>query len=406
MARTPAAIIIDQDAQSRFDVKQAVKSSGLTFAGEAGFGQDAIALATDTRPDVVFVALNAPMERPLQTIESLIALLPSTPVIAYAEAPDTNAWRSAMRAGIRDLIPTPVRPEALRDAVVKAMAVEEGRRLRHHGQAAAEAPVGTVITVFGAKGGIGKSTLAVNLAVAFAQQSASTVIVDLDTGFGDVTSMLNVRADRTLYDLVRDLDSIGRDELKQYLTSHEPSGLDVVASPPVLEWRNISPTDIRRCIELLMKYYDKVVLDTSGTLNEVSEIALDLATIVLWVTTSEFTSVRDSIDAMAALEALSIPRERMRVVLNASSAEDNVRMQTVQQVLQKDVFWQVPFDKRVRQGTHFGQPIVISSPQSVAARSLADLARVISGGRSANGHKSNGSLRWLSSGRAAKAEVN
>ena len=405
MAHTPAAIIIDQDVQSRFEAKTALRSSGLTLAGEAGFGQEAIALATETRPDIIFVALNSPMERPLQTVDSLAALFPTTPMIAYAKAPDTDAWRSAMRAGMRDLIPMPLKAEALRDAVVKAMAVEEHRRLRLHGQAPVQAGVGTIITVFGAKGGIGKSTVAVNLAIAFAQQGASTVIVDLDTGFGDVTSMLNIRAERNLGDLVREVDRTDRELLKQYVTRHEESGLDVLASPPVLTWRTLDVGDIRRSIELLAKYYDKVVLDTSGTLNEVSEMVLEIATMVLWVTTSEFTSVRDSIEALRALDTLSIPRERTRIVLNASSADDGVRPQTVQQVLQMDVFWHIPYDKRVRQGTHFGQPIVVSSPQSVAAKSLTDLANVIAGGRASNTSKPKDGMRFWSGSREPKPEI-
>lgn len=383
MARTPAAIIIDQDVQSRFEVKQAVVSSGLTLAGEAGFGQEAIALAGDVRPDLIFIALNSPMERPLQTIESLAAMLPATPMLAYAKAPDTDAWRNAMRAGIRDLIPMPLRPEALRDAVLKAMAAEENRRLRLHGDVEVQPAAGTIVTIFGAKGGIGKSTVAVNLAVAFAQQGASTIIVDLDTGFGDVTAMLNLRAERTLSDLVRDIEHVGRDDLRQYVVLHEQSGLDVLSSPPVLSWRSLDLTGLRRVLETLARYYDKVVLDTSGTLTDVSEIAIDVATMVLWVTTSEFTSVRDSIDALKALDSLSVPRERTRVVLNASSADDGVRPETVQEVLQMDVFWHIPYDKRVRQGTHFGQPVVVSAATSVAARSFADLANVISGGRAA-----------------------
>jgi len=405
VARTPAAIVIDHDVQTRFEVKQAVRASGLSFAGESGFGQEAIALVTDTRPDIMFVALNSPMERPLRTIESLLALSPATPVIVYSNAPEVDAWRHAMRAGVRDLLVMPVRPEAVREAVVKSLAAEESRRLRRNGGRAAEAlSAGTIITVFGAKGGIGKSTLSVNLSVAFAQQGTSAVVVDLDTGFGDVTAMLNVRAERTLREFVRDIDSVTRDDLREYVVRHADSGLDVLASPPALEWRSLSANDLRRAIEVLAKYYDKVVLDTSGALNDVSEVALDLATVVLWVTTSEFTSVRDSLDAIRALEALSIPRERMRVVLNASSPDDEIRAQTVQEVLQRDVFWQLPYDKRVRQGTHFGQPIVISAPNSVVARSFVDLATVIAGGRPRGEAPRGGALGWLA-GRVARAEA-
>ena len=171
------------------------------------------------------------------------------------------------------------------------------------------------------------------------------LIVDLDTGFGDVTPMLEHQAGAHP-PRPRARSGAGRPQEPSSTSCATSSpDLDVLAGPSALEWRTIKPDDLRRTLELLARYYDKVVLDTSGTLNEVSEIALDMATIVLWVTTSEFTSVRDSIDALRALDTLSIPRERMRIVLNASSPDDNVRSDTVEQVLQRDVFWQIPYDK-------------------------------------------------------------
>jgi MinD-like ATPase involved in chromosome partitioning or flagellar assembly len=88
-------------------------------------------------------------------------------------------------------------------------------------------------------------------------------------------------------------------------------------------------------------------------------------------------------------------------VVNSVSPEDNVRAKTLQDVFQKDVFWQIPYDKRVRQGTHFGQPITVSSPQSVAARSIADLATVVSGGRPENGRKPTNGLKWPTRAQAA-----
>ncbi|MEX0749832.1 MAG: AAA family ATPase [Dehalococcoidia bacterium] len=404
MARTPAAIIIDHDVQARFEVKQMLRPTGFTFAGESDFGQEAITLATDTRPDVMIIALNTPMERPLQTIESLLGLFPETPVIAYSQSRDIDAVRAAMLAGVRDFLPLPLKPDTLRESIVRSMAAEENRRLRHQGHVSGPTALGTVITVFGAKGGIGKSTISTNLAVSLAKHGTSTVIVDLDTGFGDVTSMLDVRPERTLGDLARDVDHVGREELRDYVATHVASGLDIVASPPVLEWRQLSVDDLRQSIELLSKYYDKIVLDTSGSLNEVSELALELATIVLWVTTTEFTSVRDSLEAMRAMETLALPKERMRVVLNTVSPEDNVRPKTLQDVFQKDVFWQIPYDKRVRQGTHFGQPIAVSQPQSAAARSIADLATVLAGGRPDNGRKPSNGVKFAGRTRAANAE--
>jgi pilus assembly protein CpaE len=403
VAKTLAALVIDQDVQSRYEMKQVVRSCGLSLAGEAGLGIEAMSTARDTHADLILVAVNEPMERPLQTVESLVSLLPDTPVIVYSSATEIESVRRTMLAGARDFLPRPVKPEMLRDSVLKTMEAAENRRLRHTGESA-PATAGTVVTIFGAKGGIGKSTLSTNLAVALAQQSDQpVVIVDLDNGFGDIAGMLDIKPDRTLFDLSRDIDKVGREDLKKYVVRHEMSGLDVLAGPSLLDWRKLTPDDVRRVVELLARTYDKVVLDTAGTLNEISELAVELATVVLWLTTTEFASVRDTIEALRAFQTLSFPQDRMRLVINAIFPDDDVRAQAVQDALQREVFWQIPYDKKIRQGTHLGQPIVVTAPQSVAARSFTDLATVLAGGR-VNGHKkATGAFRWRQQGQGVAA---
>jgi pilus assembly protein CpaE len=310
-----------------------------------------------------------------------------------------------MLAGARDFLVRPVRPETLRDSVLKAMEAEENRRLRSAGQVPVAPTQATVITIFGAKGGIGKSTLSTNLSVALAKQGkASVVIVDLDNGFGDVTGMLDLKPERTMQDLIRDVAKVDRDDLKKYLTVHEPSGLNVLAGPAVLEWRSIAADDVRAVIDVLARNYDTVVIDTSGMLNEFSELAVEVSTMLLWITTTEFASVRDSIEALRALKSLQYSDERVRVIVNAITGDDLVRTTAVQEALQREVFWNIPYDKKVRQGTHLGQPVVIRAPQSPAARSYVDLATVISGGRVDPNRKALPGFRWRPSSQPAVAE--
>jgi pilus assembly protein CpaE len=365
---------------------------------------EAITTAQDVQPDVIFVGVNEPMERPLQTLEQIASVMPDTPLIVVSDSREIDTARKAMLAGARDFLTRPVKPDVLRQSVLKAMEAEENRRLRKTGTAAAAPTQGTVVTVFGAKGGIGKSTIATNLAVAMAKQSnSSVVIVDLDNGFGDVTGMLDVRPERSILELARDIDRVEKDDLRKYLARHELSGLDVLAGPGVLDWRKVTADDTRRVIDVLTRSYDTVVLDTSGMLNDMSELAIELATIVLWVTTTEFASVRDSLEALKALTQLSIPQDRIRIVTNAITADDGVRPAAVEEALQRDVFWSIPYDKKVRQGTHLGQPIVMTSPQSVAARNFMDLATLIAGGRLEQKGKIFGGFKWRGT-QAAPAE--
>ncbi len=405
MAKNPSALVVDSDIQARFEAKQVVKASGLTLAGESAFGMEAVSAASEMKPDVIVVGVAEPMERPLQTVESLQSLLPETPIIVYSDSKDIETIRKAMMSGARDFLSRPIKPETLRTSVLAALESEEKKKLRQLGQIPSAPTAGTVVTIFGAKGGIGKSTITTNLAVALARmQRASVCVVDLDNGFGDIAGMLDVKPERTLADMSRDIDLIERDDISRYVTKHELSDLDILAGPTVLEWRKITPDHVRRVVDFLARHYDTVLLDTSGMLNELAEMAVEIGTIVLWVTTTEFASVKDSLEAMRALKMLSYSQERVRIVMNAISPDDGVRPSVVQDALQRDVFWNIPYDKKVRQGTHLGQPIVITSPQSIAAKSLMDLATVVAGGRIEKAGKIKGNFKWRPGSAPAVAE--
>jgi pilus assembly protein CpaE len=389
MARTPSALIVDTDVQARFEAKQVVRASGLTMAGECGFGMEAASTASELQPDVILVGVAEPMERPLQTIESLQTFLPETPILVYSATKELETVRKAMMAGAKDFLAKPIKPETLKNSVLSALLAEEKKRMRQMGQIPSSATAGTIVTIFGAKGGIGKSTVATNLAVSMAQMERSSVcLVDLDNGFADVADMLDMKPERTLFDLVRDLDMIEREDIARYVTRHSLTDLDLMAGPSLLDWRKLHRDDVRRAIELLARNYDTVILDTCGTLNELTEMAVEVATIVLWVTTTEYASVKDSLEAMRILRMLSFSPERIRIVMNAVSTDDAVGAAVVQDALQRDVFWTVPYDKKVRQSTHLGQPAVITAPNSAGAKSLADLARaIVGGGVHENGHR-------------------
>ena len=98
MAKTPAVMVVDQDIQARFEMKQVVKASGLTLAGECNYGMEAITSAGEYHPDIVLVGVNQPMERPLQTVESLVGLLPDTPILVYSDSRALDSARTRARS--------------------------------------------------------------------------------------------------------------------------------------------------------------------------------------------------------------------------------------------------------------------------------------------------------------------
>ncbi len=380
MARVPEVLIVDQDPKARFEVKSLVKQVQLAVAGEAGQGTEAVSLASDAKPDVIVCGIGNPPERSLQTIEALLDVLPETPIIAYGWQDSVEVVRLSMLAGAKNFLSMPATPDKVLDAVRSVLEAEERRRLRLSGQAKALGPRGLVITVFGAKGGVGKSTVATNLGVALASQlGQSAVLVDADNSFGDVAGMLDLRPERTIVDLVRDSDSIERDNVTEYLIRHS-SGLWVLPAPREgLLWRSVQPDRFRKAVNLLARRFDVVVIDTVGALNDLSLAALEEGNIVLWVTSSDFSSINNSVIGLETLQQLSFPDSRIRLMINVTSPDDSVRPSKIEEVLGRKFFWSIPYDRQVRLDGQVGRPAVLSHPESRGAKSITELAQALMG---------------------------
>ena len=394
MARVPEVMVVDQDPQARYEVKQLAKHAQLTVTGEAAFGTEAVSLAAELKPDVIICGMSKPPERSFQTMEALLDLLPETPIVAYSWRDDAEAVRRAMMAGARDFFVMPAEHDRVLESIKSVLEAEERKRLRMTGQAKALGPRGMIIAVFGAKGGIGKSTIAVNLGVALSSELAhSVVVVDGDNNFGDCAALLDLKPTRNILELVQDLDGLERNAITDYLTLHE-SGLWVLPAPrDPLHWRAVAPERFRKVVGTLARRFDVVLIDTAGALGELALAALEEANMVLWVTSSDFASINNSLIALETLQQLSYPEARIRLMLNVTSADDGVRPGKIEEVLGRQFFWLVPYDRQVRLGAQIGKPVVTTHPDSRGAQSIVQLARALMGVGPKQAARSSSSLR-------------
>lgn len=397
MAKDPEVLIVDQDPQARYEIKQLVRQSSLGVVGESSFGTEAVSLASDARPDVIICGMSNPPERSLRTIESLLDVLPETPIVAYGWRDDGETIRLAMQAGARDYFTMPVDPVRLLDAIKSVLEIEERKRLRLSGQTQSLGPRGLVISVFGAKGGVGKSTVASNLAVALAGRlGQSVVLVDGDNSFGDVAAMLDSPGERTVFELARDIESVDRAKVADFLEQHQESGLFVLPAPrDPLRWRSITPDSFRKVVTLLARRFDVVLVDTAGVLNDLSLAILEESNMVLWVTSSDFSSINNSLLGLKALDDLSYPESRIRLMLNVVSSDDGVRPAKIEEVLGRSFFWTLPYDREVRMGGQVGRPVVAAHPGSAAAASLIELATSLTGATPSRGSSERSPVKRL-----------
>lgn len=374
-------LIVDPDVNFRTDFKRELQRAGIIVVGEADYGADALSLITTEKPDAVAVAWQDPTARPEQTLESITQTLPAAPLLVYSDHGDLGSARRAIQAGAHDYLLKPVTAKDFIDALTKAFAQIERRRISELG---AQAPVseGVVISLFGAKGGIGKTTLATNLAIALTRfRQESVALMDIDTRFGDVALVLDLEPTRNITDAVRNIDDVDRFNVRSYLTPHH-SGVGVLTAPTrPSEWRQVQAGHIERLIKALSQTNDFVVLDTPGFFTELVGVALDMSDLVLLVTTLDVSSIKDCAMAVDMLSNADFPMDRVKLVINHPSNIHRVDVKQVSEVTNCEVFWSVPFDKAIVSGSQAGTPIVMSKPNSRGARSMIDLALAISGGK-------------------------
>lgn len=375
-------MIVDEDPDSRVAVRKSVVRGGLEVAAEMGYGTQAVSSALEAVPDVVLVAVEEPAARPLETAEALANALPDTPILVYSSAAEPEAIRRSMVFGARDYLVKPLAAASLKASIVRALEQEERRQMRRAGQLAGEHGRGSVIVVTGAKGGIGKTVVSVNLAIALHRETGKSVaLIDADTQFGDVAHLMDLAPAMTASELVRDLDSVTRVTLGRYVTVHD-SGVEVLATRGDEEpWEGLAPERWDRLIELFATTYEFVVVDTSGALDAFVRGCVQGSTVTLLVTTSEVSSVRDAGAALRRLRNWGIPEDRIKVVFNQGIRAGGVRRQDIETALDRPVFWELPSDPAVPRSVQYGQPVVANGRRSAIGESISALARLLAGTR-------------------------
>jgi pilus assembly protein CpaE len=338
--------------------------------------RDAARLLDDDAAELlVVIGPSVPSGEALKFTEALRPVRPAAGVVLVRSQLDVTMLTEALRAGVREVVPAGDQG-ALAAACRRSLDVSRGLLAGSSPEPADESGRdGQIVTVFAAKGGCGKTTLALNLAVALAKDGRRVCLVDLDLAFGDVAISVQLNPSRTIIDAVRmagHVDTMGAASL---LTRYRP-GLDLLLAPVTPgDAEKIPPPLVRELLTVLRGMYDYVVVDTPAQFSEHVLIAMDASAHHVLLTTPDVPALKNLRVTLDTFDMLSYPADIRSIVLNRSDAKVGLTADDVTRVVRTPIAAQVPSSREVPVSINKGIPIVLDSPAHPVSQAITRFAR-------------------------------
>ncbi len=378
LPRPARAVIVSTDADVLDAMRRALCAPDFAVAAEAWPGIDAVRRSADEEPHVVVVHAESPLGPAARNIQAIAAAAPRAGIAVVSSAGDLETIRRLMNAGADDFATLPLGDDALRETARRAL----GAALRRGGgEEAATRAAGRVITVAGPRGGVGKTTVASNLAIALAQETdVSVAVVDLDLLFGAAAVALGVMPHVTVQEWLHARAAGEAAPASRYLATHR-SGARVLAAPFEPDAHaDFGPTEAAAVIEDLASTHDFVVVDTAASFTPVTGAAVELASVVLLLTTPDVASLRAVRYVVQTLRGWGIDDDRLRLVRNRPLPVRADSDAEVGAAVGIPVAWSLPHDGAVLRASDLGSPVCESRPRSPFAREVRRIARYLGHG--------------------------
>ena len=396
MADQIRILVVDDIAETRENLAKLISfETDMVVAASAEGGQQAVELAKRERPDVILMDINMPGMDGITATEIIANTVPGSPIIMMSVQGEQDYLRRSMLAGAREFLVKPFSADELVNAIRHVHEIEKVKRARYEqvpqpqpsGGGAAPGPGvgptgGKIITFFSPKGGVGRTTISTNLAVALHQSTGQPVcLVDGSLPFGDIAVILNMSPKaKTIADLVGAFDQVDAEVLESVLVPHS-TGIKVLLAPPNPEAAElITGANIKKVLETLRENYAYVVVDTWPSFQEQVLTMLDVADVILTLMTLEITSLKNVRVFMDIVEKLGYDDQKVQLVANRNDSSGGIKASDVESSLARKIPHTIVSDGRALVlAVNRGVPFVISHRDSQVAKDIFTLAGKLSG---------------------------
>ena len=325
-----------------------------------------------TQPDIALVALDSDQTRAIELIAAIHQNHPACQILAISGHQEGSLILQAVRNGAKEFLTSPLKLEEFLSAL------ERIRQTVNKGSGDGAVRASQIITVAGVSGGIGCTTLAINLGCCLAQQpNRSVAVIDLDLALGDADVWLDIIPDYTIQDVADNISRLDYALLKRSLTKHDcgafllPRPVEMEDHPP------IGPDELRRVISLLKATFTHLVIDLSKSFNELDQAAMELSDVILIVTQLDLPSLRNANRLMQYFKRQPGLFEKVKVVVNRMGLEDSsISLNKALEVLGHEIFAQIPNEYGTMvEARNNGVPLITQAPKARLTKSIIQLAR-------------------------------
>lgn len=315
----------------------------------------------------------------MEQIRTLHNQDPSLVLMLVAEEVTADLLRQGMRAGVSDVLETPLDETKIEEAIEQfAHDVLKRQSAARVPEAPVESEKGKVVTIWSAKGGSGTTVVATNISLLLNRiEGKKVVLVDADLQFGDVCLVLQLEPRFTMVNAAHELHHLDSEMLDSLLTEHH-TGLKVLAAPLEPAFADdITTSGLIQMIEILQEEYDYIIIDTASMLDELILSLVEKSDQVLMVVDMDLPSVKNAKLALETLRLLKFSTSNVQLVMNRNNSKAKLDNKEIESALRMDIEASVPSDASVAASVNEGRPVVEADPKSKVSKGFESIAALV-----------------------------
>ena len=332
-----------------------------------------LATLTEMQNKSIFlVDLSNNKQEKLDLILKVSQQCPNCKVLALSDNPTVDLIIRIMRAGAKEFVPIPILKNEFFDSLNKIISQFEEPKKNNKCK---------IISVFSNKGGIGKTSLATNLALELSKITKESVaLIDMNFQMGDITTFLDLKPSFNISYMLENIDKINETFLLSTLEKYKNSSLYILADPPYFKQAdNIQPKQITKLFNTLKETFSYIIVDAEASFDGKNIAALDNSDLILLVTVANIPALRNTQRCLELFEKLGYDKEKVKIIINRYMENDEIKEADIEKVLSKSVYWKIPNNYfALMTAINKGVPVSSINANTNIAQSYRDLAQHIS----------------------------